>query len=106
MSEETGSLTNFRAQSLIECSESSRSKLLPDAKIPVVDLAVVVIVVVAVGALGELTEHSWLGHHWSGDRCKGSQLFASSDLIVSAGLRKSVASIGESIEVVAVSIES
>jgi len=41
MSEQSGSLTYFGSKSFIEGPVTSRSKLLPDTEIPVVDLAVV-----------------------------------------------------------------
>lgn len=76
MSEESRSLTHFRSQSLIECSKSTRSKLLPDSKVPIVDFIIGT-------SLAELAKDSHLGHNWSGDCCYTGQLLAGSYFIIS-----------------------
>jgi len=59
MPEKARSLTHLRSQGLIEGPKSTRTKLLPDSKIPVVNLTIMNFIV-CMASFGKLSKDSWL----------------------------------------------
>jgi hypothetical protein len=71
MTEEARPLANLRPQRLIEGPESTRTELLPEPEVPVVDVGATITT-----AAGQLAKDSWLAGHWALKGCHILQLFS------------------------------